>query len=316
MDITRSVNDIAARFPDIRLRRGEPLRGHTSLRIGGPVTAMFFPNGEEQLAALLAELGERGIAPVILGNGTNLLADDRGFDAVVVKTTGLSALAQNPDGTLRTLAGTSLRRLAEFARERSLEGLEFAHGIPGTLGGAVVMNAGAYGGSIGDVAVAVRSLPVSGTGGVTETPAAECGFEYRHSVFGGGDRVVVSADIALRAGDAGEISAKMEDYARRRRQSQPLGEPSAGSAFRRPPGGYAAELIDAAGLKGLRVGGARVSEKHAGFIVNGGDAAFEDVVELMGRIIEAVERVSGLRLEPEVKILRRDENGGARLWNF
>ncbi|MDR2665589.1 MAG: UDP-N-acetylmuramate dehydrogenase, partial [Oscillospiraceae bacterium] len=222
-----------------------------------------------------------------------------------------------PEGLIRADAGATLRRLAEFARDNGLGGLEFAHGIPGTLGGAVVMNAGAYGGQLSDGVVAVHAFPgLGGAGRAEEISSGECGFGYRRSRFAESGEAIVSACIRLSRGDAGEIAARMEEFAARRRMSQPLDLPSAGSAFKRPQGGYAAALIEQAGLKGYAVGGARVSAKHAGFIVNAANATFDDVVRLMEHVRSCVLARFGVALEPEVKILRRGADARARLLEF
>ncbi|MDR1590093.1 MAG: UDP-N-acetylmuramate dehydrogenase [Oscillospiraceae bacterium] len=319
-DISVAVAEISKKLPELEYRRSELLSGHTSLRIGGPVTAMFFPKSAHELETLRSLLRDRGVAPIVMGNGTNILADGRGFDAIAIKTTGLSGLETTPDGSIRAGAGVTLRRLAAFARDNGLRGLEFAHGIPGTLGGAVVMNAGAYGGQMSDAVAAVRYLPrfdgATTAAEAEEAGAAECGFGYRRSRFSDGGEVVVSADIRLERADAGEITARMEELAARRRASQPLDLPSAGSAFKRPRDGYAAELIERAGLKGHSVGGARVSEKHAGFIVNAADATFDDDLRLIEYVRVRVLTLFGVALEPEIKILRRDLNGGAQSWKF
>ncbi|MDR1299806.1 MAG: UDP-N-acetylmuramate dehydrogenase [Oscillospiraceae bacterium] len=319
MDINSAVREAAKRLPEIECRYGEPLAAHTSLRIGGPVAAMFLPDTEDRLLALLRETGARGLSPLIIGNGANLLADSRGFDAAAIKTRRLDGVELTPSGAIRAGAGATLRSIAAFARDCGLCGIEFAHGIPGTLGGAVVMNAGAYGGELGDVVETVRAAPRSGEnswGRAVDIPAAECGFGYRSSRFGWSGEIIISADIRLHAGDAAEISAKMERLAARRRDKQPLDEPSAGSAFKRPENGYAAELIDRAGLKGYAIGGAAVSERHAGFIVNRSGATSDDVLELLGYVRARVMEKFGIELEPEIKILRRDVTGGALLWNF
>jgi UDP-N-acetylmuramate dehydrogenase len=319
MDINSAVREVAKRLPEIECRYGEPLAAHTSLRIGGPVTAMFLPDTEARLIALIRETDARGLAPLVIGNGANLLADSRGFDAVIIKTRRMDGLELTPSGAIRAGAGATLRRLADFARERGLCGIEFAHGIPGTLGGAAVMNAGAYGGELGGVVETVRAVPrpgENGRGGAVDISADECAFGYRSSRFGRSGEIIVSADIRLRAGDAAEVSAKMERFAALRRERQPLDMPSAGSAFKRPENGYAAELIDRAGLKGYAIGGAAISEKHAGFIVNRSGATSDDVLELLGYVRAAVMERFGIRLEPEIKILRRDVDGSALLWNF
>jgi UDP-N-acetylmuramate dehydrogenase len=309
--VTAAADYIAAAMPELECRRFEPLSAHTSFHIGGSVTAMYLPETPDALERLLAALSECKITPIIIGNGTNILADGRGFDAIAIKTSGIIRVESTPDGLIRAGAGASLRRVAEFARRNCLRGLEFAHGIPGTLGGAIVMNAGAYGGRMSDAVAAVRTLP-----GGEDITADACGFGYRSSRFEGSGEVIASADLALGGGDADDITAAVEEYAARRRAAQPLNLPSAGSAFRRPSGGYAADLIDRAGLKGYSVGGARVSEKHAGFIVNAGSASFDDVLRVMEHVRARVAELFGIELDPEIKILRRGEDGGATQWKF
>jgi UDP-N-acetylmuramate dehydrogenase len=319
-NISAAIDDVTARLTELECRRGEVLSKHTSFRIGGPVSAMLLPRSPTELAELRAVLTEYGVTPLIIGNGTNILADGRGFDAIAVKTSGLRDITLTNGGVIRAGAGVTLRRLAVFARDSGLGGLEFAHGIPGTLGGAIVMNAGAYGGQMSGVVSSVRALAAGGDDGSVaadiEVCAAECGFGYRRSRFDGSGDVVVSADVSLEAGNTGDISARMRELSERRRASQPLDLPSAGSAFKRPRDGYAASLIDRAGLRGYSVGGARVSEKHAGFIVNDAGATFDDVLELMARVRRHVSEAFGIELESEIRILRRDADGGARLWKF
>ena len=244
-----------------------------------------------------------GAQPLLIGNGTNLLITDGDVDRIVVQMGERMADVAHTDAThLRAGAGIPLARLAQAALGYGLAGLEFAHGIPGSLGGAVSMNAGAYGGEMKDVVVSTRYLDHDLS--LCEAVGAAHDFGYRHSVFSDTDCVVLGSTLALTPGDPAEIRARMLDLSERRRSRQPLDLPSAGSTFKRPAGGYAAALIDAAGLKGYAVGGAQVSEKHAGFVVNRGGATFDDVLRLMDHIRSEVLRTSGVELEPEVKIIR------------
>jgi UDP-N-acetylmuramate dehydrogenase len=277
---------------------------------------------------LLTFLRGRGAVPLILGNGTNILADDRGFDAVAVKTAGVCSAEVASGVRIVSGAGASLRALAALAEDSGLSGLEFAHGIPGTLGGAIVMNAGAYGGQMSDVVASVRTIlpsPVGGAGGRTpeDLDAAKLGFGYRASKFSqrdggaaGVSGVIISSVLELRPAPREAIRAKMEELAELRKRSQPLELPSAGSAFKRPSGGYAARLIDMAGLRGYALGGAQVSRKHTGFVVNAGGASFDDVVRLMEYIRGRVLGMFGVELDPEIKILRRGADGGFETWKF
>ena len=289
-------------LPDLRIEKEEPMDRHTSFRIGGPARRMAFPERGEQLVLLLDMAARCGARPLVMGNGTNLLAPDEGLDRLVIDTSaGLSRVeAGGTPGTILAEAGASLARVADFACRQGLAGLEFAHGIPGTVGGAVCMNAGAYGGEMKDVVTSVTYLDEDLS--VRETDDA--GLSYRHSRFSDTGCIVLGAEVSLHEDDPDAVRERMRSLAERRRSSQPLDMPSAGSTFKRPAGGYAAALIDEAGLKGCAVGGAQVSEKHAGFVVNRGGASFDDVLRLIEHIQNEVYRVSGIELEPEVKIIR------------
>lgn len=294
------INDLRARFPGVELLENEPMKNHISFRLGGPAALLLQPGTAEEAAALLRFLRERGVPLFVMGNGTNLLFPDEGYDGAVVRTARLAAITE-AEGVVTAGCGALLSRLAVFARERGLTGLEFAHGIPGSLGGAVVMNAGAYGGEIKDAVL--ETLYLTREGETRLCRGAEHDFGYRHSRFSEGE-LVLEARLRLTPGDPEAIGAKMAELAAKRRASQPLDLPSAGSAFKRPQTGYAAALIDQAGLKGLRVGGAQVSEKHAGFIVNAGGATCADVLRLMELVRERVLADSGVELEPEIRVVR------------
>ncbi|MCL2569397.1 MAG: UDP-N-acetylmuramate dehydrogenase [Oscillospiraceae bacterium] len=285
----------------LRVLESEPLALHTSFRIGGPVRAMVLPNGEAEIVLAAQILRETGIRPIIIGNGSNLLADDGPIDAVVLKTqNGASAEVQQLSAhTIYAPAGMLLSRVATAARDLELTGLEFAHGIPGTLGGAIYMNAGAYCGEMAQVVSEVRYLDEN----LVERTISgdEAGFAYRHSRFSDTDAIILGATLTLSPGDRAEIQAKMDDLAGRRKASQPLEWPSGGSTFKRPKEGYAAALIEEADLKGFVVGGAQVSEKHAGFVINRGGATCDDVLRLMEHIQETVYQRTGILLEPEIK---------------
>ena len=289
-------------LPELKWLRDEPLAKHASFRIGGPAKRMAFPRTAEEAVALDGFLRELGVRAVLLGNGTNVLFPDGGLDAVVVSTVELSGIERSGDTELTADAGVSLVRLATFAWKEGLAGLEFAHGIPGSLGGGVVMNAGAYDGALADVLTEVTALWPDG---VRTLHAAELRLSYRHSVFTEQpEAMVLRAKLRLRHGDGDAIKAKMDDLMARRKASQPLEFPSAGSTFKRPTGYFAGRLIEDAGLKGARVGGAEVSSKHAGFIVNTGGATCADVLALIEHIQKAVFDASGVMLEPEVRIVK------------
>ena len=283
------ATELKRTLPGLELREEEPMRGHTTFRVGGPARLMALPRSRKEAAAAVRAAAEKGIAPFFLGNGSNLLVSDAGYEGFVLKVSGLDRVWE-ANRRLRAESGISLARLARAALGRGLTGLEFAHGIPGTLGGAVVMNAGAYGGEMVQVLTAVTYL--DGAGEERTLPAAECALTYRHSLFSDHpDRLVREAELELQPGDAEAIQARMDEW------------PSAGSTFKRPEGRFAAALIEECGLKGTRVGGAQVSEKHAGFLVNRGGATADDVRRLIARVQETVLARTGVALEPEVKFL-------------
>ncbi len=301
--LTELYAALRAAAPELELRESEKLSQHTSFRIGGPAALFALPRTEQELQSLLKLSGQWDIRPVVLGAGTNVLVPDEGLDTLVICTRDrLGALEMREPGRILAGAGVTLARLASFACGQGLRGLEFAHGIPGTVGGGSVMNAGAYGGEL--AGVQARTWVMAPDGSVQCLEGAEQGFGYRASAF---ERmpgaVVLRAEYQLEPDDPAAIRARMEELAARRRASQPLEFPSAGSTFKRPAGGYAAALIDQAGLKGERVGGAQVSPKHAGFVVNAGGATARDVRELIAIVQRRVYETSGVRLEPEVRIL-------------
>ncbi len=302
--MTRSASfakDIQALLPGLPLRENEPMAEHTSFRIGGPAECMAFPGTQQELALLLRFARERELDCLLLGGGSNLLAPDEGLPGLVIQTRSRMTALTCSGGQIRAQSGVPLSRLAAFAAEQGLQGLEFAHGIPGTVGGGVYMNAGAYGGELAQLVQSTRALTPEGE--VCTLTGAEHGFAYRQSVFMHRPLCITETCFTLEPGEPAQIRARMEELARRRREKQPLDKPSAGSAFKRPQGGYAAALIDEAGLKGLRVGGAAVSEKHAGFIVNLGGATADDVRRLIAELQRRVFAASGVSLEPEIRIL-------------
>jgi UDP-N-acetylmuramate dehydrogenase len=286
----------------IELRENEPMREHTSFKIGGAVAAMVLPRSESEFIRALAAMRGLEIAPLVIGRGTNLLVSDAPRDVYVIKTTPELSAVTVDGNALTSACGAPLSLVATAARDASLAGFEFAHGIPGTVGGAAYMNAGAYGGEIGAVATSIRALTVGGE--VCELSASECDFSYRHSAFQNAELVILGATFKLKRGDRDEIAETMRDYAERRRSSQPLDLPSAGSAFKRPETGvYAAKLIDESGLRGFRVGGAAVSEKHTGFVVNLGGATYDDVRRVLDHVRDTVYKHTGVQLVPEIKII-------------
>ncbi len=294
--------DEAARALGCRAQAGEPLSRHTTFHIGGPADRFFTVYSKAHLKRLVQVLEEEKIPWMVLGKGSNLLVSDRGIRGAVLCLEGeFKEVRLLPDGcSISAGAGASLASVCAFAREHGLSGLEFAWGIPGSAGGAAYMDAGAYGGEMKDVVKRVFHMTPAGE----ERCAAgeELGFGYRKSRYTGGREVILSVEYALRKGDPPQIAAKMEELMARRKEKQPYDMPSAGSVFKRPQTGYAAALIEECGLKGRSVGGAQVSTKHAGFIVNTGGASCADVLELI-RIIQAeVQRQKGVCLECEVRV--------------
>ena len=292
---------VSAFLSNIDIRFSEPMAKHTSFRIGGPAEVMAFPKNAEELAAVLKAAAQLGVKPLILGAGTNVLAPDAGLSGLCIclkdALDGMELLDENH---LRVMAGVTMTRAAVFAANHGLSGMEFVHGIPGTVGGGVYMNAGAYGGEICDICESVDVMDLQGN--VKTLTNEQMKFSYRHSLLEEEGGIVVSAVFSLTKGETETIRARMKELQGKRSASQPLDLPSAGSAFKRPVGGYAAALIDGAGLKGFAVGGAAISTKHAGFAVNLGGATAEDVKNLLRQVSDIVFDHSGIRLEPEVRI--------------
>lgn len=300
-EMTDFQKKIGVLFPKISICFEEPLSKHTSFRIGGPAEAMAFPKNREELAELLKESCLWDRKPVILGAGTNVLAPDEGMKGLIICLKDCLDGMERVDGTsIRVMAGVTMARAAVFAASQGLSGLEFAHGIPGTIGGGVYMNAGAYGGELGSLCREVELMDREGKNHVLTHEQMD--FSYRHSCLEETDWIVVSALLSLVPGKEETIRARMKELQAKRLASQPLNYPSAGSAFKRPQGGYAAALIDQAGLKGFRVGDAAISEKHGGFAVNLGKATAEDMKTLLKEVSEKVEAQSGIHLEPEIRV--------------
>lgn len=292
---------IAQLLPQISLRFDEPMAKHTSLRIGGPAEVMAFPKNTDELSKILKASALLDRKPAILGAGTNILAPDEGLRGIVIcLKDGMDGMERLDEKRIRIASGVTMTRAAMFAANMGLGGMEFAHGIPGTVGGGVYMNAGAYGGEICNICESVELMDMDGNLFVRQ--CAGMGFSYRHSFLEGEAAIVVGATFRLEPKQASQIKAQMKLLQAKRSASQPLDLPSAGSAFKRPAGAYAAALIDQAGLKGYRVGGAAISEKHAGFAVNLGGATAQDMKNLLSQVSDKVYEDSGYRLEPEVRI--------------
>ena len=298
---TELQNKFAALLPNVELRFDEPMAIHTSFRIGGPVEVMAFPKNTEELSQILKVSKLLDCKTAILGAGTNVLAPDAGIPGLVIcLKDGMDGIQQLDSTTIRVMAGVTMTRAAVYAANLGLSGLEFAHGIPGTIGGGVYMNAGAYGGEICQVCTKVGVMDMDGA--FRELTNGEMGFSYRHSCLEETGEIVLYAQFTLVPATTEQVREKMQELMGKRKASQPLDLPSAGSAFKRPIGGYAAALIDQTGLKGFQIGGAAVSTKHAGFVVNLGDATAEDVKNLLSQVSDKVFNATGIRLEPEVRI--------------
>ncbi len=284
-----------------RVFQKEPMSSHTTFRAGGAADYYVQPADEKCLRDILCLCREYGIACMVMGNGSNLLFSDGGYRGVVLDTTACLTECRAEGCRVYAGAGVLLGNLSKAALSAGLTGLEFAAGIPGTVGGAVIMNAGAYGGEISQIVSQVRVADQEGR--ILTVPAGQMDFSYRSSAAARQGWTVLGAEFELTAGEPEAIRARMEELAVRRREKQPLEYPSAGSTFKRPEGNYASRLIDEAGLKGLAVGGAQVSEKHAGFVINRGGATTKDILTLCSLIRQRVKQNSGVELELEVKVI-------------
>ncbi|MCR5398603.1 MAG: UDP-N-acetylmuramate dehydrogenase [Lachnospiraceae bacterium] len=293
---------LAELIPENRVLRDEPMYKHTTFKVGGPATVYVTVNDEDELIRLLDAMRDTGADCFIIGHGSNILVSDKGYDGLMIETVNMSSECKVEGNSIRAGAGMMLGHLAITARDNSLAGLEFAAGIPGTVGGAVYMNAGAYGGEIKDV-IRLAGVYDRETGKVFELTGEELNLSYRHSVIKERGYVVLYAVFDLIPGDRKEIEVKINDYNCRRREKQPLEYPSAGSTFKRPEGFFAGALIQESGLKGYSVGDAKVSDKHAGFVINKGHATATDIYCLIREVREKVYADTGVMLEPEVELI-------------
>ena len=304
-DYAALARDLRSEAPGLEIRENEDMSGRCSFKIGGPARLLLLPASAQEAAAALRVIRAHGARLLIAGNCTNLLVPDEGFmGAVVCMAKPMGAVSRLDGARIRAGAGATLNALAVFAAQHSLAGLEFAHGIPGSVGGGIAMNAGAYGGEIKDVLESAEFVDTDGE--IKSLAAGELGLSYRHSAFSDTEKLITSAVFRLEPGDGEAIRARMDGLIEKRRASQPLDLPSAGSAFKRPKEGYAAAMIDQCGLKGFAVGGAMVSTKHAGFIVNAGGASYSDVVGLIRELRRRVYDAFGVELEPEIKIVKAE----------
>ena len=293
--------------PEENICLQEPMAGHTTFRIGGPADCFLQPENEEQLIQVQRYLGKVGIPFFVLGNGSNLLVSDAGYRGVIIQVGRKMSAIEVEGCTIKAQAGATLAQVAKAALEHGLTGLEFASGIPGTVGGGVVMNAGAYDGELSQVVARVHV--VNSEGEIMELDNETMEFGYRTSAIKNTSLAITEVQFELSEGDKEQIREKMEDYTSRRREKQPLEYPSAGSTFKRPKGFFAGKLIMDAGLRGYQKGGARVSDKHCGFVINTGDATAEDVRNVIREVQERVKEKFHVTLEIEVIFLGWEKNG-------
>lgn len=300
------AEQIRALYPDAagRLLQEEPMADHSSFKVGGAADLVFLPASVEELTGALRIANELGVPVTFIGNGSNILVSDKGIRGLtVIFGKAFSDIRMENETVLSAQAGALLSSVAKFAAKKELTGMEFAAGIPGSVGGAVYMNAGAYDGCMADIVVKTQGLdPVKGELFFVDSVQAH-DFDYRKSFYAENEMIVLNVWIQLKKGDPAEIAHKMDDFSIRRRNSQPVELPSAGSTFKRPAGYFAGRLIEEAGLKGCRIGGACVSVKHAGFIVNDRKATAQDVLDLIHHVQECVYNKHGVRIDPEVRIL-------------
>lgn len=288
-----------------KAERNVPMSRYTTFHIGGNASVMLTPSSDEQLELILKKCGDEGVNPFILGNGSNMLICDEGLDTVVINMCRDNAqIRLEGEDIIVCDAGATMSRVCNFALENSLTGLEFAFGIPGSAGGAAYMNAGAYGGEMKDVLFKCEHIEPNGTCGSLDSDELELG--YRTSAYEHNGFIITKLFLKLKKGDKSEIKAKMQELLQRRKDKQPLEYPSAGSTFKRPVGYFAGGLIEECGLKGYSVGGAQVSEKHAGFVINKGGATAKDVLDLIKYVQDKVYAEKGVMLEPEVRLIKNN----------
>jgi UDP-N-acetylmuramate dehydrogenase len=305
IDYNRLVQQLREQFPALDLREWEPMNRHTTFRVGGRVSLFVRPSTIEEIVGVCTLLKQAGERPFVMGRGSNLLVADEDLEGVVIQLAeNFSSFRREGDTGLYAQAGATLVRLAQEAQNYGLTGLEFAGGIPGALGGGVSMNAGAYGGELKDVVVSVDYLDEDLN--LRTATGAECDFRYRGSAFSDTNKVILGAKLELQQSTVEAVEARMEELKAKRVKSQPLEYPSAGSTFKRPVGGYAAAMIDEAGLKGYAIGGAQVSELHAGFVINTGNATAADILGLIELVQKKIYELNGVMLETEVRIVGRD----------
>ncbi len=302
--LTSFISQLSVSIPAQRMLMDEPMSEHTTFAVGGPADILVLPQSVKEMSLAIRAARSLELPVTVLGGGSNVLVRDGGIRGVVIQLNQMTKVLSCNGTKILASAGYMLKDVCQFAQQQGLTGVEFACGIPGTLGGAVFMNAGAYGGEMSHVVSRVRT--VNSTGGVHTYNAPNLGFAYRQSRFQKSQEFVVEIELTLRQGDKKEIQQAMDDLMQKRRSKQPLEMHSAGSTFKRPPGYFAGTLIDQTGLKGLSCGDAQVSTKHAGFVVNTGHASAKDVLQVIHEVQKRVENAHGVHLEPEVRILGED----------
>lgn len=302
--LTSFISQLSISIPAQRMLMDEPMSEHTTFAVGGPADILVLPQSVKEMSLAIRAARSLELPVTVLGGGSNVLVRDGGIRGVVIQLNQMTKVLSCNGTKILASAGYMLKDVCQFAQQQGLTGVEFACGIPGTLGGAVFMNAGAYGGEMSHVVSRVRT--VNSTGGVHTYNAPNLGFAYRQSRFQKSQEFVVEIELTLRQGDKKEIQQAMDDLMQKRRSKQPLEMHSAGSTFKRPPGYFAGTLIDQTGLKGLSCGDAQVSTKHAGFVVNTGHASAKDVLQVIHEVQKRVENAHGVHLEPEVRILGED----------
>jgi UDP-N-acetylmuramate dehydrogenase len=304
MEYQSKINELYEDMTSVvrgNILKDEPLKNHTYFKIGGPASILVEPEDTEDLKTVLKLIKKHGVECFIIGNGTNLLVSDDGYKGAIVKIGEKFNYFEVNENIVVAGAGVLLSTLAKFLARESLAGFEFASGIPGYLGGAIYMNAGAYGGEMKQIVKSVKCIDYDGN--IHDFSNEDMEFTYRHTKLTDSEYIVLEAELELTHGDKNEIMSIIKDLNEKRTTKQPLNLPSAGSTFKRPVNGYASKLIEDAGLKGLRYKGAMVSDKHSGFIVNCDNACCNDVLELMRIVISTVNDKFGIKLEPEVKIV-------------
>ncbi len=296
------IDEIFEKYPDCTVDREHSLAAHTTMRVGGKAALALYPATADQLCFLLDLCVKHGYKHAVLGHGSNVICSDKGYDGIIIRTEKMNSVSVEGDRVIAE-CGASLNTVARTARDASLTGAEFMYGIPGSVGGACYMNAGAYGGQISDICISVSAYD-SSLKKIIEFPVSCCDFGYRQSIFHNNDALTVISFIAkLEKGSNDAITARMDELIAARKSKQPLEFPSAGSFFKRCEGHFTAQLIDESGLKGLAVGGAQISEKHAGFLINRNNATCADIIELSDKVRAVIKERYGLDIEREVEYL-------------